>query len=154
MYKRQVKEQGLAEESSSVRIRILTGSLPEKVYDRMWEQMIRQFLSQNGELQIIVWDTILAPGLKNRLEFLNEYSKAEVRYSGTRELGDKLNHFYVVGTRSFRKEAPHEYFKAEDVTDTSPPIPARICFNNSSEAGELIDLFDQVWSVVKSRTDN
>ena len=110
-----------------------------------------------GQIRILAWTDTLESPRKKEVKTLLCLAEAGgnnavvTRVSGTREHGEKLSHFLLVGTKAYRYEAPHKYFSDEDVDDFSPEIPARICFNDPVTATRLSEFFDELWNTVSQQ---
>lgn len=121
-----------------------TATLTEYVYNDTWLRLASKFLRDGGQMRILVWNQDVPESL-HRLRCLQNERNLEIRCSGTDALGDKLNHFMVVGDRAFRKEAPHKKFPIDAFSDVEPKISAQICFNDKRDANELVEFFETLW---------
>lgn len=128
-------------------VRIFTGTLSYSVYDDNWQKELLEFMNAGGHTRVLFWNSFntVQGSLAKLSPAIRSHSKFAVRCSGSREIGERLNHFLVVGDQAFRNEAPHPYFEACTVSDTSPEVPSRICFFNKAEATRLVSFFDKVW---------
>ena len=111
-------------------IRILCGTGSTQFFDGNMARCLCMCASAGCEITIIIWNDNtdqIAPGL---MEMAAD-GRVVLLLSGTRELGNKIHHFVLVGDRAYRVEAPHEYIPLDtEFTDTSPKLSAKICFND------------------------
>lgn len=133
------ERQRLAENGETCYVRLLTGTFPDSIYESIRDSIV-DFLGDGGIFRIMVWDETVEAKL-----LIPKRRGLEVRASGTRERGDELNHFLIVDSDAYRFEAPHRYHSRDEFTETYPPIPARICFNDAEAGAQLVRFFDDIW---------
>lgn len=134
---------------SPVTIRLLTGTLSKNVYGSSLLASLGDFLGIGGHLKILVWNTEKAIfesyGHNSPLMSFASVPGLALRFSGSRDFGDKLMHFMTVDDFAFRMEAPHPYFESNTFNDFEPDIPAQISFNNPAVTRSLNDFFESLW---------
>lgn len=124
-------------------VRLLTGSFPVAVYGRLLSDF-EEFVSAGGRLKVFAWHEQLHLGSFASLD------QVESRHSGTSESGDKLNHFMLIDDFAYRYEAPHGPFQSSEFNELSPPVPARICFNDPTGGAQLLNFFNDLWNATDS----
>jgi len=127
-------------------VRILTGSLPDYVYDDVMYDKIRKYVETDGQVRILVWNTTMDDvGGGDLHDLCSGTKRLSICLSGTKDLSDELPHFVVVDDSAFRLENPHESVSQSDVSETSPRTPAMICFDNTGTGSKLSKMFDSLW---------
>ena len=127
-----------------VTVLILTSSLPDYVYGGKASQILRDFRDAGGEIRVLVWNDTMRQ-LEDSFWRSLRMGRASLRLSGTKEFGDTLNHFCLVGSEAYRLEAPHQYYRAADFSECSPEIPARICFSDPAGGARIAAFFERLW---------
>ncbi len=141
------KQKAKADGEEAVTVRMLISTLPKYVYGGETADLVKKFREDGGTLKLVVWNTDCPDTLSSEpMRSLYGYPSA-CKLSGTSELGESLNHFLLVDNDAYRLEAPHESHEGKEFTETSPPVPARICFSDKERGKLLFDLFEQVWEL-------
>lgn len=141
-----------AARKSEVEIKLLTSSCTDFVYgtDEIMNKFAT-FLSKGGCMRVLVWSDKVDDTGRKLLKLKDDYPGTfQFRLSGTRELGNELQHFLVVGETAYRLEAPHEAIEGCQFNDFHPEIPARICFNDKKGGDQLLAFFDDLWQASDS----
>lgn len=127
----------------TLEVRILTGSFPNRVYGDEAGDSLERFLDEKGIVKILIWNESIDTNSYGIAQLLKN-SNVEIRISRTAKLGKTLAHFLVVGDQAYRLEQRHDPFE-EEITDFTPEMFARICFNDPVGAKELVAFFDDLW---------
>jgi len=134
-------------------IRILSGAFPGHFYNEQILDRLQAALEYGCRARILVWDQ--PPEARNPEAelLLQTYPRTfQISWSGTREDGENLWHFQLIGDTAYRVEAPHAYYPPDArFTDYEPPTVARICFNDPQLAKVLAEFFDELCQAVASK---
>ncbi len=136
---------GLAERDR-LNVRFCCGTGSEKFFNDEMITLLQRCADAKCKIEMVIWNSDtsqIAPGLLD----LARKGAVTLVYSGTREMGEEIPHFLLVGDNAYRVEAPHPYFGPDQLfTDVSPEIPAKICFNDRQQIPELNRLFKDMMS--------
>ena len=111
----------------------------------------KQIVAEGGKIQILVWGSNPLRCGKILRSLVESYPSVEMRYSGTDNLSGRLPHFVLVDEQAYRLEAAHPAFPETTVfSETSPEIPARICFNDPDGATQLRKSFESLWKLSRA----
>ena len=132
--------------AESESVRIISGSATEQFYGADVCDSLESCLKTGADVSLIIWDTVDRP-CATLQSLQSRFSNFHVVCSGTREAGEVVSHFLVVGSAAYRLEAPHPYLGNEKFTDTSPETKAKICFHDPDGGGQLVSFFDKVWGL-------
>ncbi len=136
-------------ESAGSTVCLLTGELPHVVFDELAPLLRNR--ARDLYTRILVWDERPAGGTAQLCKSVAALSqdfpdRFALRFSGSREYGDRVPHFTVVDDRGYRLEDPHPYKFAGATNEADLTVQAEACFNDPKTAGRLLQLFDQLWS--------
>lgn len=130
-------------------IRIFTSTFPQAIYGPPLADKLSAFLALGGQIRVLVWNSSLGTNAQQLERLENNWpNRFSYRISGTAENGERLSHMTVVGKTAYRIEAPHRVFTEDELTDFSPEIPARACFNDREGAQVLTKYFDELWNIL------
>lgn len=128
---------------------LLSGSAPEGFFNEQIIGLLNKCLASGCRIKIVAWsetEDVIAPALKTWARE-NRLKNVELRFSGTKKLEDRIPHFLLVGDKAYRQESPHASFQDVSFTESTPQIPARICFNDPETGASLKSLFEDAWGV-------
>jgi hypothetical protein len=136
-------------------IRILTGALPNHVFGRASTiAALTKFLRAGGEIRVIVWAESIDTSTNLFCQLAKSFPRqVSIRLSRTDDLGNRLNHFFIVcdcayRACAYRLEEPHPKALAESFDDFEPAIPAKITFDEKDVAKNRAEFFDSLWGSV------
>ncbi len=133
-------------------IRIITGKFPWKVYVPPVGDSLVKYLELGGKLKVLVWNDELGDSQKLVDVLARQTGRFECRLAHTKESASMISHIFVVDDIAYRIEAPHSPFDGEPITDVSPIVPSRICFNDRSSSAKLAEYFESLWGLFADRS--
>jgi len=155
---------------------MLTGSLAEELRDGLYKEItkryfadsVREVLQKGHDVSIFIWDDArLSPHSPECHRLMEEarknpaWGKLDIRSSGTREGGTRINHYIIAKNAAgtewiLRLEKPHEYPTLEQIRDKSFEVPAALFFDaeEAKKNGEpLLRIFDELCRGVNKYAD-
>ncbi len=134
--------------TSARTVRLISGSCPNFVYGGEAYDEFEKFAENGGTVKILVWGRSNSEE-RSRLTRLQEEfpQNVELRKSDSDELVGEIPHFLLVDNDAYRFEVPHPpHTAATGFEALDPPVPARICFNDSDYGARLLSLFNGLWT--------
>lgn len=128
-------------------VKIVTGSLPDHVFKPSSDGPVDAFLKAGGRIQVLIWCSPIENCGTCLREKATEF-KSQITFRAVEDSGEanEIPHFLLVGEEAYRIERPHSPFKGP-ITDTTPEVAARICFNDPVFGKNLSGFFNAIWDM-------
>lgn len=134
-----------SQDTSSRVVRLISGSCPNFVYGGEAYDEFEKFAENGGAVKVLVWGRSNSEERSRLTKLQEEFPQnIEMRKSDSDELVGEIPHFLLVDDNAYRFEVPHP--AAADFKALEPPVPARICFNDSAYGKRLLSLFNGLWT--------